>query len=254
MFELIWIKASIDGDDFFIYNIYHPPKPSYSNDDIISYLTSSIYTIMSTYKSPIIVVMGDLNQLPNAMMLSLGLISIVNLPTRLNNCLDRIYCTHPIYINVNILTPAVSSDHKLVIASSSRSHIVDTHKCSRKVKLVRRTALQDYSVLRFLQSYDWSNLYSTTEVQASFDIFYTTLEAVLTEHYPPRSVTLTSRDPPFMTPVVKSLVRQRNQLLRRGHVEKALAISIRVGREIQQLNSGRLAGVSAEMRDDGKEM
>jgi len=42
----------------------------------------------------------------------------------------------------------------------------------------------------------------------------------------------THHGPPFMTPVVNSLLRQRNQLVRRGHAEKAQAISIRAGREI----------------------
>ena len=50
------------------------------------------------------------------------------------------------------------------------------------------------------------------EVQEEFDNFYGVLLSLLDKHYPERSITVTSADPPYVTAAVKSMLRQKNKL------------------------------------------
>jgi len=48
---------------------------------------------------------------------------------------------------------------------------------------------------------------------------------------------MSDRDPPFITPQIKVLLRQRNKLRRRGKINKADAITIKINKLIQRNRS-----------------
>ena len=70
--------------------------------------------------------------------------------------------------------------------------------------------------------------------QAKFDNFYSASSKLIDEYYPEQTVTLSSRDPPYMTPNMKSMLRRKNKLVRAGRVEEAGALSARIGQAIQR--------------------
>ena len=73
---------------------------------------------------------------------------------------------------------------------------------------------------------------NTNDTQSAFDIFYASVLSMLDTFYPLRAVTVTNRDPYFVTPKVKSLLRKRNRLMRRGRIEKAESITKRISQSI----------------------
>ena len=58
-------------------------------------------------------------------------------------------------------------------------------------------------------------------VQSQFDYFDIFATHLLNQFYPIRTITVTSRDPDFITPAVKAKLRRKNRLMRRGRVEEA---------------------------------
>ena len=78
-------------------------------------------------------------------------------------------------------------------------------------------------------------------MQEEFDNFYSALLSLLDKHYPERSITVTSSDPPYVTAAVKSMLRRKNKLMRSGHVEKAAALAIKIGIAIKRYNSAELS-------------
>jgi len=94
--------------------------------------------------------------------------------------------------------------------------------------------------------------FPTDSVQAVFDNFYGVSLGLLDHFYPERSITVRSRDPPYITPYIRSLLRKKNRLMRAGRVEKAGAIARRVGKEITKRNRTRLQKYNG--RTDGKDM
>jgi hypothetical protein len=81
-----------------------------------------------------------------------------------------------------------------------------------------------------LQSVEWSTIPSSIDnTHSAFDTFYSCVTDLLNAHYPLRTVTLTSRDPPFMTPAIKAMLRHKNKLMRGGCLEEANALASRIG-------------------------
>ena len=50
--------------------------------------------------------------------------------------------------------------------------------------------------------------------------------------YPECTITVTSRDPSYMTGYVKAMLRKKNRLLHKVRVEEASALARRIGNEI----------------------
>jgi hypothetical protein len=89
------------------------------------------------------------------------------------------------------------------------------------------------------------------DVQRSCDYLYATLIDVLDRFYPERSITVTSRDPQYVTPDLKALLRRKNRLMRSGKTEQASVIAKRIGAFIWRRNSVHLRNWS--LRTDSKE-
>src|SRR5207244_2947683 len=53
-------------------------------------------------------------------------------------------------------------------------------------------------------------------------------------------ITITSRDPPFVTPHIKSMLKDRNKCMRRGQIPKANALSTQINATIVKFNAGYL--------------
>jgi len=59
-----------------------------------------------------------------------------------------------------------------------------------------------------------------TDTQRDFDAFYDVALQLLEWFYPLRSITITSRDPYYITPAIKAKLRRKNRLMRAGSIEK----------------------------------
>jgi len=63
------------------------------------------------------------------------------------------------------------------------------------------------------------------DVQSSFDAFYELAKNLLEQFYPERTITVSSRDPDFVTPTIKAKLRRKNRLMHKGNIENANALS-----------------------------
>ena len=137
-----------------------------------------------------------------------GLIPFVTQPTRGNNILDRIFVSEPGYTNIIILDSAIKTDHKAIVATS-RTHITSLNKRATSVVFRKRTPQQNAALLECLSKIDLTPLQSIEDPQTAWDQFYSIVVNALNIIYPPRSVTITSADPNYVTPEIKSLLRRK---------------------------------------------
>lgn len=70
------------------------------------------------------------------------------------------------------------------------------------------------------------------DVQTQFDTFYNVALQLLDYFYPQHIITVTNRDPYYITPKIKSLLRRKNKLMRKGRLEEASALARRIGKSI----------------------
>ena len=71
---------------------------------------------------------------------------------------------------------------------------------------------------------------------------------LLHRFYPETTITITSRDPDFVTPDIKAKLRRKNKLMRSGRIEEAAAIAKQVGIEIARQNAHTLKHVDAKTK------
>lgn len=238
-FELLWIKVGT----VIVGALYHPPKSSYQSATLVDYLEACVEEIGREYPDELIVLAGDFNQLDDKLVCErTGLLSIVHLPTRGQNFLDRIYVSQTSYSTVRVVSSVVKSDHKAVIAYTENNECT-LIKTSSKMVYRRRTPAQHALFLQHAAAIDFDSIKTHCDVQTQFNNFYDTALYLLDTFYPQRTVTLTSRDPSYITPIIKSMLRRKNRLMRKGRVEEATALALRIGKAITQATKHHLSNI-----------
>jgi len=198
----------------------------------------TIDEINQNFQGSNITLAGDFNQLSDREISErTGLISIVHQPTRGANILDRIYVSHPRYSTVRVVSSVVKSDHQAVVAySDPKRHFTPKARFQRTYRPA--TPEQHAQLLRFISTTDIDNYITlhTADTQLLFDNFYTMATGLLNIFYPTKTITMSSRDPAFITARIKGMLRHKNRLMRAGRLEQASAIAKRVGKCITSRN------------------
>ena len=254
-YELLWIRVG----SVFIAVLYHPPKPIYTTEGLLNYIEACVEEVNRDFPTAHIVLAGDMNQLPNDDLVErTGLSQIVKEKTRGANILDRVYVTCPqLYINVRAVKSIVKSDHKAVVAYPDQRPCTQ-HKSTMKRIIRIKTPAQHALFLPHIANMNFDNPYPTAysdpamNTQAEFDHFYSTAIGLLDQFYPERTVTMTTRDPDFITPEIKYKLRRKNRLMRAGRVEEAGALAMRIGKDMTQHGKTRLCKIGGKV--DAKEM
>jgi len=248
-YELLWTNI----DNLFVGVLYHPPKPCYTVDSLLDYLESTVDEIGRYCPDADIVLAGDFNRLPEASVVQrTGLTQIVHQPTRGLSLLDQIYESCPIYTTVRVVTSVLKSDHKAVVAYSSSTQCVP-FKTRTKRTFRKRSPAQHASFLHYMSNLNVNDDTQTFgDTREQFDQFYNNALHLLNYFYPERTITLTSRDPEFVTPAIKASLRRKNRLMRAGRIEEANALAARIGKEIATRCKTRLCKVDGKV--DSKSM
>jgi len=100
--------------------------------------------------------------------------------------------------------------------------------------MVYRTETPEQHAL-FLQAVadiNFEFIETADDVQTQFDTFYDACLHLLDYFYPLRTIKVTNRDPSYMTPDIKRLLRRKNRLMRRGRLEEASALAQRIGKAV----------------------
>jgi len=244
VFEMLWVKVSSSGDVTFVGALYHPPQPLYRTSELVDIIEATTAKIHRDYPDCHIILAGDFNTMPdNDVVIATGLTSVVLQPTRGNSRLDRIYVSDLEYDGVKVVKSAVTSDHHAVVAycGGVRATVGKT----RRVCTFRKHTTAQHA--RFLTSVSASfhvvSPDGSGDPQLEFDKLYDSLRRLLDEFYPMRTVTITSADPPFVTPTVKCMMRRKNALMRAGNVERAAALAVKIGDAFKRHNSAELSRV-----------
>ena len=72
-----------------------------------------------------------------------------------------------------------------------------------------------------LKECDWSSVYNTSDVDYAVTVLNELIVSLFNECFPLIRVKVSSRDPPFMSPLVKHLCKIRNRRIRRGIIDES---------------------------------
>jgi hypothetical protein len=245
-FELLWVRVQVHTHITYVGALYHPPKPQYQPAALLDYIEAGVDAVTVVCPSATIVLAGDFNMLDDTEVATRGaLLSIVDRPTRGMNILDRVYVNNPCYTTVRVVDSTVKSDHKAVVAYPGQVHVQPLSKCRHRRLFRRRSPAQH---ARFLEYATTLNIEfdNSKDVQINFDIMYGIMVDLLDRFYPEREITVTSSDPPYVTPAVKALLRRKNRLMHAGRTEEAGAIAVRIRTTITRSSSKWLRKVDTQ--------
>ena len=230
-FELLWIRVQMHDRDYFVGGIYHPPKPLYQTSALLDCIEASVDTLAAAYPNATVVLAGDFNGLDDADVSTRSMLTgIVHQPTRGSNVLDRVYVNDACYDAVKVVTSAVRSDHKAVIAYTGAPPR-QLNK-TRERRAFRRRSPTQHALFLEHASRVTIDVDDDASVQCNSDAVYAAMCDLLDAFYPERQVTVTSSDPRYITPAVKAMLRRKNRLMRAGRINEADAIAFRVRKVI----------------------
>ena len=161
-----------------------------------------------------IIIAGDVNQLKyKDLLVHVSLSQIVKKPTRGENILS-VFITNTPYLweEVKIFNSAIRSDHNMVIACPRTS--AKAKPSSIQFRDVREH--RKIHMAYMLGSHDWQEVFSVADCEFKCDELSNTLWAMFSECFPLISVRISSRDPLFISPSVKYLLKFRNRLQKRS--------------------------------------
>jgi len=186
-----------------------------------------------------------MNQLAdNGIIEQTGLIPIVFQPTRQSNILDRIYVSDTCYSTVRVVKSMVISDHHAVVAYHDTDNTTIT-RVRRTLTYRKRTPTQHALFLAHIATLNFDADDNEKSVQRNFDDFYETLLGLLEAFYPERTITVSNRDPDFITADIKRKLRRKNRLMRAARVEEASALAIQIAKDITRRNARSLNKLQA---------
>ena len=226
IFECLWAKIITPNSTFYVAAVYHPPEPQYCPDELLDHLIISCDRLLTDNPNSNLIICGDLNQLDYKDFLTqLNLSQMVNTPTRKDKILDVFITNVPhFWRKVSVAQGLVRSDHSVALVYP-RIPL----KAERKTVMFRD--VRDHHKLKMdnlLKCHNWDIVYQCKDVNVKLDLLSTNIKSMFDECFPSISVRVSSRDPPFFSPLVKHLLEQRRKLIRRNSMDTSGLIEIQI--------------------------
>lgn len=238
--EILWLECWHNNQRYLIACCYHPPKPKYHPKAFIEALTCDIEHINSTNHDAIIIIAGDFNQLDTSFLEDdHGLEQMVNNPTHCGHLIDKIFHSHPHHYMCTVFSSILKTKHKAALLTRDHDPPIDISS-KRKVLLYDLRA-HNIDRLRYnLGNFHWGELFKCNDIEQLYADFVKSVLSVIAVSVPVKTVVLRPKDPEFITPLVKSLLRQRNRLRRNGQIERADQLALKIN---SLINSHREASL-----------
>jgi len=240
LFELLWVEVKTVTDCYIYGGLYHPPSPKYQISDLTNFINTSADFIIARDSSSIVIVAGDHNQLSDSIFYDLGLNLYIHAATHKGHCLDKLFASQPVYTNTKTVTSTIKTEHTAIVARSDSLTIIDVNKTRRSFTLRKPTPAKNAKLFAASRSFDWTPVLQSNDPQQAANAFYSCTYTLLDTFYPVSTVTLTSRDPKFITPALKQMLRLKNSFMRRGLTYKAEALSLKIRAAITTTRAEKL--------------
>lgn len=228
------------GLNFFVFCIYVPPN---LNSSTLSAITDDITDITDDHlkwaPNRNFVILGDFNEFDvKKLCLDLSLMDIVDKPTRGMNTLDHVLISEgliPHYDSSSLSyeSPIGKSDHLTLI--------IEPESSQRKLNNFRQHTVLDYrsSNLKLLlhkaECIDWDTMKDqTTDVNQLWRRLLSCITSLVDSSIPQKTVTLTSKDRYWMTPLTKLLINEKWSAYRNKDWERFQHLKMKTNAEIKK--------------------
>ncbi|CAB4023089.1 RNA-directed DNA polymerase from transposon X-element, partial [Paramuricea clavata] len=213
LYELIGITLLLPtGNRMSIYGLYHPPRHNYLESDLLDYLINISDDVLDKYPDTVIVCGGDLNSLDIKHLEELsGWDAMVDFSTRGNACLDNCLTNRiDLFSKCYPFHMLTKTDHMGVILPAGTK----LKPMRRKVEFrdCRKHRKEDFH--KALAEEDWEDVSQSTNVNDSVNCLERKIKDHMNKCMPTKTVSISSRDPYWMSPLIKSLLKSKSRIAR----------------------------------------
>ncbi|XP_035670186.1 uncharacterized protein LOC118411807 [Branchiostoma floridae] len=182
-----------------------------------------------------VVVLGDLNRLDVSGLCSQhSLTQLVKVPTRDNAILDQILasdCLATYYQEPTTGPPIGDSDHNCVFWEGSPTPFTGNETHKKQVRPLRESDLRAFGC--WITQHTWEEVYCADNTQEKYSAFYTTLLSAVDSFFPTRTVRIHKQDKPWITPHLKTLIRDRQRAFAEENRPKWKHLRNKISKTIQ---------------------
>lgn len=204
----------------------HAPKDAFI-EEILDIIQK--YEEIDTY----ITLAGDFNRADiNPIRKTCNLKSTVNFNTRQQAKLDDILTNaHAFYNEPKPLGKIGNSDH-ITITMTPKKEI--TKMTIKKVQIYDKREHHIYNLKKEISNTNWEEGMKNQSVDDQVEYMYAVLEKSVTRHIPKRIIKLTNKDPKWVTPLVKDILKQKHRQDRKGNTVKSIFLAKKIETVIKQ--------------------
>ena len=127
------------------------------------------------------------------------------------------------------------------VCCSTDYHIAPTSRCKVLLSDIRAHNIDKFRYT--LALFDWSALLACSYIELYYSRFLAICKYCIHSSVPSRTVSLGLRDPDYVTPFVKYLLRKRYKLRRKGRVEEANLVAQKINEAIANIRSKRFSNL-----------
>ena len=154
---------------------------------------------------------------------------LLNKPTRGQQTLDKIVSNIGIFYGTpSILPPLGSSDHSAVLWSPTDFAPKPNRSFIRTTRPMPDSALREFG--QKLTDCDWTSLDDANNIDEKCEAFYSTLLPLIDTYFPTRKVKTHDKDMPWITPKIKSLIKQRQTAIAAGKSTRCRQLRSKISR------------------------
>ena len=182
--------------------------------DFLDHISANCEQILLTDPNTRLIIAGDINQLKiRDFCNQFNLEQLVKKSTQGHKILDVFLTNSPhLWNQPTVFKGLVRSDHLAVMvtpriqAKPERKHVY-----FRDVRQHRKIDMENK-----LKFFDWSKIFSVNDVEEAVQLLNQEISLMFNESFPQIKVKTSSRDPPYMSLLVKYLCNIRNKQINRG--------------------------------------
>jgi hypothetical protein len=228
--ESLWFTVCTSKQKYYVCLTYWPPGMHfYLKNSFIGRLQNDIERFINE-ENGVIVLCGDFNDLDlDELYNSFALCQLVNCPTRGENILDLFITNQLNLFKVTVSEALVKSDHRAVYVNTNMHYKeIKTPKISRKIEFPDLSFGNVNKLIEAISVEQWATVYACCDVDDALVLFNSICLNYIQCYIPIKQISMTNRDPPFFTPLIKSLLRKRNKAAKQNNHEKVEAINTKV--------------------------
>eukprot|EP00057_Strongylocentrotus_purpuratus_P010304 XP_011664778.1 PREDICTED: RNA-directed DNA polymerase from mobile element jockey-like [Strongylocentrotus purpuratus] len=236
--EVLWVKIRPERlpraiSHLIVAVVYHPPG-SVLTDILIDHLQDTMDQILGQHPDAAIAIMGDFNQLDlTTLLANTNFKQAVKTPTRENRILDKIVTNFSgFYDQPLVCCPLGASDHNTVVWSPLAPPRYQNSIMKRITRPLRDSDKRLFG--SWITRYEWSSVMDSISSDEQTEAFYAILNSQIDRFLPTKTVRMHCRDKKWITPVIKSLIKERQAAFSGGNKELTRKLANCVKKEIRK--------------------